>query len=432
MYFRLNPEVTGEGTSGFFWSRNEVNAPLTQQKITDLFAYDADDVEHVGWYYIPVQSGKAIWMEPYYNKNIDVEMISYVIPFYKGDKLVGVVGMDIDFSLFVNLAQQIQLYDTGRAQLVCLSNRTIYYMKKDENEVRGTELTTKLYNNLISQAFSTELCEYEEKGCKYMLSFQTLNNQMKLIVVAPTSEIQVQRNLLILECLIVTLVVLLLTVCVAIYIAKRIIHPLRQLTEAADRFAQGDWDVSITCNTKDEVRKLTDSVVKMADTTQTYIAEINHMAYQDGLTKVKNRACYLDYVENLKLQEAEAYAVLILDVNNLKIVNDTYGHEMGDCLIKEASRHIGHTYKHSPVFRIGGDEFAVIMDSLDYEDREELLKTFRDKMQDIVVQENSDVRLFIASGMAVFPVDGESYEEVFRVADERMYGNKAAMKGGNA
>ena len=59
---------------------------------------DRDDTEHVGWYYIPVKNGKATWMDPYLNSNVNVYMISYVVPIMIDNEAIGVVGMDIDFN----------------------------------------------------------------------------------------------------------------------------------------------------------------------------------------------------------------------------------------------------------------------------------------------------------------------------------------------
>lgn len=437
VYFRYNPELTGNGTEGFFWSRGSSEEEFKREESTDILAYDPEDEEHVGWYYIPVQSGKATWMEPYYNKNINVEMISYVIPFYQGTQLIGVIGMDVDFSVFIDIAQDVELYDTGGGEVACLGNRTLYYREEGDGEtvVRQTEIADRLFNELNSKEATESLSEYNFGGQKYMIAFQTLSNEMKIMVYAPVSEINAQRNQLILVCAVLTVFMLGMMIFLTVYITRRIVHPLQELTEAAERFVESGWDISITCHTKDEVKRLTDSIVKMARETRSYIKEINRMAYQDGLTGVKNKACYIDYVEELIAREDYdklEYALVILDVNRLKWVNDTYGHEAGDSLIMAASRQISDIFSHSPVFRLGGDEFAVIMTEADYERRDELLLKFRKSVENKILDSEKNIVLSVACGMAVYPADGKEYGDVFKTADDRMYENKASMKKGEA
>ena len=432
VYFRYNPDLTGGGSDGFFWCKDSASGEFTQQEITDLFDYPSTDVEHVGWYYIPVSAGKAIWMEPYYNDNLHVVMISYVIPFYRDDRLIAVVGMDVDFSIFVDIAQDITLYDTGKAELACLSNKMLYYRKSDDADavVRNVEFSDKLYSELSSAESNTSLDRYVFDKREYKIAFQTLSNGMKVVVYASVSEINAQRNRLFMFTGIVMMVVLAMIIFVAVYITRRIVHPLRELNEAAERFAKGDWDISIRCYTRDEVKSLTDSITKMAEATKSYIQEINKMAYQDGLTGVKNKSCYFDYVTELvsNIKADTEYAVLIFDVNCLKWINDTYGHERGDRLIVAACKKICNVFVHSPVFRLGGDEFAVILSGKDFAMREELLRQFKESVDYCTFEEGTEVEISVALGMAVYPVDGENYESVFHRADERMYNEKKIMK----
>ena len=83
-YVRFNPDYSYP-TSGLFGVRNSQNEPFQVVPCTDISMYDKDDLEHVGWYYIPVNRGKPTWMNPYMNANINVYMISYVVPLFLPD-----------------------------------------------------------------------------------------------------------------------------------------------------------------------------------------------------------------------------------------------------------------------------------------------------------------------------------------------------------
>ncbi|MBO6108691.1 MAG: PDC sensor domain-containing protein, partial [Eubacterium sp.] len=124
-YIRYNPEYSSP-TSGIFLSRNSTSDPFDSIPPTDFSQYDPSDAEHVGWYYIPVQNGAPIWMDPYLNANINVYMISYVVPIYMDDGTsIGIVGMDIDFEQFSSLISEMSIYDSGKAFLLNTSGNVL-------------------------------------------------------------------------------------------------------------------------------------------------------------------------------------------------------------------------------------------------------------------------------------------------------------------
>lgn len=177
-------------------------------------------------------------------------------------------------------------------------------------------------------------------------------------------------------------------------------------------------------------RQMTTRLVKM----QTKNAELSQQAFRDGLTKVGNRAGYLaaekDFQVRIDAGEQEQFALVVADVNGLKSVNDAMGHEAGDQLIRNASRCICRIYAHSPVFRIGGDEFVVILTGGDYARRDELLAELREKSLPCIEElqlENGGAS--VASGMAEFiPGTDSTVAEAFARADEAMYVCKKQMK----
>ena len=124
------------------------------------------------------------------------------------------------------------------------------------------------------------------------------------------------------------------------------------------------------------------------------------------------------------------FAIMIFDCNDLKGVNDNNGHDKGDIYLKKSAEAICDVFNHSPVFRIGGDEFALIMSGSDFKKRDELIKLFDEKCAEIRKQEK-DIwdKVDLARGIAVYdPKEDESVSEVFRRADKLMYENKFETK----
>ena len=167
-----------------------------------------------------------------------------------------------------------------------------------------------------------------------------------------------------------------------------------------------------------------------------YVSRINDVAYYDPLTKVKNRAAYEKKCEELEediFNLNARFAIVMADVNNLKKVNDEFGHDMGNEYIVGTCRLLSDIFKRSPMFRVGGDEFIIVLEGKDYANREELKKKAMTELEKTSCnkEEKPWKRYSAAIGMADY-VQGEDMgvEEVFKRADEEMYSNKVKMKAG--
>ena len=157
------------------------------------------------------------------------------------------------------------------------------------------------------------------------------------------------------------------------------------------------------------------------------LAQAKIEATVDGLTGVKNRHAWLMAEERLNSQIAEdpsrQFAVVILDVNDLKKVNDTEGHAAGDDYLRTACRIVCKTFAHSPVFRVGGDEIAVIAQGDDYTAIDALVARVKEQNEEALRSGG----IVIACGMAKREGD-TNVASVFERADQQMYNNKADLK----
>ena len=157
------------------------------------------------------------------------------------------------------------------------------------------------------------------------------------------------------------------------------------------------------------------------------LASANTKANVDALTGIRNKLAYNELEERMNRQIAsrsqQPFAITVFDVNDLKKINDTKGHQAGDEYICRACKIICEKFKHSPVFRIGGDEFVAISSGEDYEQIDELIEFF--SQRNAQAKQNGGV--VIACGMARY--DGEDIvASVFLRADKKMYENKKKLK----
>ncbi len=155
----------------------------------------------------------------------------------------------------------------------------------------------------------------------------------------------------------------------------------------------------------------------------------NELARRDELTHTKNKTAYHEMEKELQRQIEEGgdpFGIVVCDINGLKAVNDTEGHKAGDDYIKASCMLVCRIFHHSPVFRIGGDEFVVVLRGQDFGNRASLLSSLRRQ-----VEENTRIGEgpIVASGLAEFqPFVDRTVEDVFNRADNQMYSDKTRLK----
>ncbi len=155
------------------------------------------------------------------------------------------------------------------------------------------------------------------------------------------------------------------------------------------------------------------------------------LARRDGLTGVRNNNAFKEFTEiidkKIKAEEVGLqFAVVMCDINDLKKINDTRGHNFGDEAIQRASRMICDIFKHSPVFRVGGDEFVVVVSDSDYERRDTLLDKLKNESY---INGRSRSGPIVACGLSIYNPDRDNvFTEVFERADQEMYQNKENIK----
>lgn len=173
---------------------------------------------------------------------------------------------------------------------------------------------------------------------------------------------------------------------------------------------------------------------------QQAMAQKNHLESEkrlarfDEMTGVRNKNAFKEYSNSineklLKNPKSYQFALILCDMNDLKLINDTRGHSFGDEAIQTASRMICNTFTHSPVFRIGGDEFVVVLKGHDFAHREHLLEVLKDESYNNKISRSGPV---IACGIAVYDPDKDKdFSSVLDRADKSMYANKKEIKALN-
>ncbi|MBR6874417.1 MAG: diguanylate cyclase [Ruminococcus sp.] len=255
------------------------------------------------------------------------------------------------------------------------------------------------------------------------------------------------------------LLVLTAVVCVTamIYVKRRIVKPINLLSAAAGQYSQKQVHErhnefgSLNIKTGDEIEILLRSMVQMENDIDTYIDnltktreqlsnarqqadDMHELAHMDALTGIRNKLAYDKETARLDREIAgglSQFGIAMIDLNFLKLINDTYGHECGNSSIKRLSQLVCTTFQHSPVFRIGGDEFVVILRNNDFLNVEKLEQEFN-RQFDLYEADPALKpweKISASLGYALYDAaTDDCTDDVFKRADQNMYKRKREMK----
>ena len=458
-YIHYTLDVTGitDREEGVYYTRNDdgnfKTIPFTQEEIVnDPVAED--------WYYGPIRLGEPAWTKPYYDYSVENYIVSYIEPVFIGDTPVAVIGIDISFTRVIDWVDTFSYQESGYMFLK-EADGTVHYHYDDlvNGHMHGDEMDQVQENGdlMDKPATGTEIVRYYFKDRERAMVFVTLRNGMKLVLCDDYANIYSERDNAVILMIILSVLITMLIAIVAVVMVNRITDPLRKITEAARAVSENNFDVDLPPENDDEIGELSkmtrlaiENARARAEKAASKVREqerkieksakvlkqqgddlvaMKNLAYVDSLTNVKNKLAYDDTVEyiNEKIRNGTAeFAVIMCDLNYLKHINDNLGHMAGDEAIQKTASILCKAFPLSTVFRIGGDEFAVIPTGLDYsriDEKLDALKTMLESQRNI--SDNYLERISLAFGCAVFERGKDtSYQEVFERADKIMYEEK--------
>lgn len=404
-YVRFAPEISSS-TTGLFYNKDGNTDKYISFEPTDISLYDKNDIEHVGWYWLPYEAGEAVWIDPYYNQNNDKLMISYVVPMYCDEMFVGIVGMDFDYLVLEERVEKIKIFENGFAHL----------------EING---------NIIDISDKNLEDKIKDKSKSYLRTSRELENGMKLVLSADYDDIRQIRYRIAFKILLGVIVLSTLLAVLTVIIIKRLVYPLKKLTEASVNLSNGNYDIEIVDSDANEIKLLSMAFKNMSMRLHDREERLQLSANYDSLTGLRNTTAYKAYKTELdeKVNKKDAnFGVAVFDINDLKKTNDMYGHDAGNELIVTAARLISDSFKESLVFRIGGDEFVVVLQNQDLKNKKRLFEQL-DLVCANTYTKKANISISIAKGFAKYDaVTDTSFSDVFRRADAAMYENKRQMK----
>lgn len=212
------------------------------------------------------------------------------------------------------------------------------------------------------------------------------------------------------------------------YLARRLTRPIAALNQAAQRMSMGEH-AHVTVDTADELGRLAISFNRMIDDIAERERQITHLAFHDSLTGLPNRTLLRQHMALwlAHVTVARPRALMCLDLDNFKSVNDTLGHPTGDALLCEVTSRLTATCGDSFVARLGGDEFAIVMDD-DIRTPSTLARDILEAINRPFVVNGHRIVTGASLGIAMAPTDGDTPMELLKNADLALYRAKSEGK----
>jgi len=216
----------------------------------------------------------------------------------------------------------------------------------------------------------------------------------------------------------------------SIFIARGITGPLNRLAKGAARISRGDYSQPIDIASGDEIGAVAQAFNRMREGIESHEKEILRLAYEDRLTGLPNRALFNDRLAgavNLARRNGTPLAVMLMDLDRFKHINDTLGHTIGDNVLREVAMRLRAALRESDtIARLGGDEFGVLLPTGHEDQIGEVVHKILRAIEQPIEAGGQWLDVGASIGIARFPEHGDSPDTLISRADVAMYLAKAA------
>jgi diguanylate cyclase (GGDEF)-like protein len=395
------------------------------------------DPRSLNWFILAKQQeGQVVWTEPYLDyldQKIIITAAQTVQSTVGG--INGVLAVDYELS---SISRSISHSNIGNDGFVMLLNHSGKVIAKKGNDWIGEQIFGGELERIVKNG-QMEQTKFSLRGNPYYLRIGKLNENGMLVITA-ISKKEIEENLFAAQLPIFIIGVICLTAfgIAAYFFALRGIKPLQRLVALMKSAEQGNYEIHANIYNYNEINLLANGFNNMIDSIKkrdlalhASNQQILHLAYYDALTGLLNRRNLIETINKaISMESHSSMALIYIDLDNFKTINDTMGHTTGDIVLVEVARRLQAIhYSHLDVARIGGDEFImmlydmesrVIIDGVMYQ----IIEALEEPIQIGTKNYNTSASI----GVALYPEHGVNMEELLQKADMAMYRSKAKGK----
>ena len=389
---------------------------------------------HVVAFAYLMDQGKAAWTQPYYSPYLNRYIISYLRPIYEGGVMVAIVGIDLDFQAFID-----RLYANppeGEHGMILLSDATGIVEYSPEKPL-GVPLVDKDIHlvdtsDKVAEASQTDntMVTYTWDGQQSIAGIKGLRNGMNFIDLRQVPKIYNRTHKAFMQMGMGLVAVCILASLLPLYMISRLSERLQLVIEAAKEVGEGNYDVKLHDMQHDDIGELSRNFQAMAEKVAAAQGNLAYMSQHDALTGVLNRmGLDREIADWLKAHPASHGALVSLDLDGFKFINDLHGHMAGDEALRTLAKDLIESFGHEQIIgRNGGDEFVVFMKDTEAEQAEKVIKAFSNKVK-IFTYDGETHAFSVSIGYTLYKGDGMRLSRLFHQSDTALYAVK--LRGRN-
>lgn len=389
---------------------------------------------HVVAFAYLMDQGKAAWTQPYYSPYLNRYIISYLRPIYEGGVMVAIVGIDLDFQAFID-----RLYANppeGEHGMILLSDATGTVEYSPEKPL-GMSLVDKDIHlvdtsDKVAEASQTDntMVTYTWDGQQSIAGIKGLRNGMNFIDLRQVPKIYNRTHKAFMQMGMGLVAVCILALLLPLYMISRLSERLQLVIEAAKEVGEGNYDVKLHDMHPDDIGELSRNFQAMAEKVAAAQENLTYMSQHDALTGVLNRmGLDKEIADWLKAHPASHGALVSLDLDGFKFINDLHGHMAGDEALRTLAKDLIESFGHEQIIgRNGGDEFVVFMKDTEPEQAEKVIKAFSNKVKTFTYDGERHA-FSVSIGYTIYKGDGIPLSRLFHQSDTALYAVK--LRGRN-
>jgi len=344
-----------------------------------------------------------------------------------------VVTMGLDF-----IAEQVHANRIGKQGVVFLIERNGTILFHPEGALNGTHLDPLLLAKLLTNV-APSVFNGAHQGEASVFSSRAVHDDLLLVGVLPERELLADSRELGSAIFWITILsVLLSSFFLLVSLRRLLVLPVHHLMWVAREIGRGNLTPEIGVTSQDELGRLATTIQDMGRSLEQSHDKVRHLAYHDSLTGLPNRLMFREYLQHMigmARRENNIMAVLFLDLDNFKRVNDTLGHQVGDLLLKEMSDRLSSVLRDEDVIfrhdnnetaeilaRLGGDEFIILLPRIELaDDAARVASRILELMKQPFKINGHELYNGTSIGITLYPEDGTEANELVKRADVAMY-----------
>lgn len=396
------------------------------------------------WYKKAIASDELIISEPYISSETQDMIVSFSMSVKDGQRRIGVLGISVNLDRLLYALEDLHPIQNGT--LFLLSKERRFLLSADHPEWLLKTPAEVGFSEISSIPFLPDhfQADYDNEAALYMFTQSELTDWILLCVIPESSIHSTSRQITQFLTFIYFFTLLTITI-VVLLITRRITKPILNLSDLISKYANfrfNDKDQELLdhyTRKKDEIGVISNSIKSMNTNMSELIQnltktnqEIHFLAFHDSLTQLPNR---LQFIEHYKrtIHEDSLGAVLLLDLDNFKVINDSLGHYFGDMVLEEIAQRLrNNPLENAFISRFGGDEFLILLEYKAQQGQEDSAVSFDRYLAQYIQSllqlferrfeiNGQSIELRFSMGISLFPKDSSDINELFINADLAMY-----------